>query len=222
MFRGGVGHPEVGHCEALGPAALDLLERAEPPLDVDVRRRRGRQHEPGRHDADPSRVARVERPVGVQVADVVRRVPGRGEALEPEDAVADDVDVLLRHGRELAEQGIERIGVEPARARLQLARVDDVGRPDLRDVHLEPGVLADEGAGGTGVVEVDVGEEEMADVRQLEPALGETRLQRVDARRRPAVVNGRPIVGLDQVRADDALGLVVEVDRLVQGARRAR
>ena len=62
----------------------------------------------------------------------------------------------------------------------------------------------------------------MADVGQLEAALGETRLQRVDARGRPAVVDRRSIVGLDQVRADDALGLVMEVDRLVQGARRAR
>ena len=78
-------------------------------------------------------------------------------------------------------------------------------------------MLADEGAGGAGVVEVDVREEKMADVRQLEPALGETGLQRVDARRRAAVVDRRPVVGLDQVRADDALGLVVEVDRLGHG-----
>jgi hypothetical protein len=65
------------------------------------------------------------------------------------------VHVLLRHGRELAEQAIE-LGVQPARARLQPARVGDVGRADLRDVDLEPGMLADEGAGGARVVEVDV------------------------------------------------------------------
>jgi hypothetical protein len=83
-------------------------------------------------------------------------------------------------------------------------------------MHLEPGMLADERAGGTGVIDVDVREEQVADVCQLEPALGEACLQRVDARRRPAVMDGRTVVGLDQERADDARVLVMEVDRVVQ------
>ena len=69
-------------------------------------------------------------------------------------------------------------------------------------MHLQRRVLADERAGGPGVVEVDVGEEEMADLAELEPSLGEARLQRRHARRRAAVEERRAVVGLDDVAAD--------------------
>ena len=42
-------------------------------------------------------------------------------------------------------------------------------------MHLQARVLADEHACGAGMVEVDVGEQQVADVLELEPALGETR-----------------------------------------------
>ena len=139
----------------------------------------------------PTRVARVERPVLVQHRDVVARVPGAREALEPEDVVADDADVLRGHGHELAPEPVERVAVEPARARLEPARIDQVRRADGRDVHLECRVLADDRACGAGVVEVDVGEQEVADVAELEPALGEAVLQGREAGRRPAVEERR-------------------------------
>jgi hypothetical protein len=49
-------------------------------------------------------------------------------------------------------------------------------------------MLADQRAGGAGVVEVDVREQQVADVGELEPAVGESLLQRREAGRRPAVV----------------------------------
>ena len=157
-------------------------------------------------DADAGGIAGVERAVGVEVADVVRGVAGRREALEPDDAVAGDLDVLLRDGRELAPEDVERVAVEAARARLEPARVDDVRRADLGDVDAQPGVFAHERPGGAGVVEVDVREQQVADVGELEPALGEGRLQGRDAGRGPAVVEREPVVGLEQVARDDALG----------------
>jgi hypothetical protein len=102
----------------------------EPAFDVDVGRRRDRKHVPPGHDADAGRVPRVERPVAVQVADVVRRVAWGGEAEEPEHAIADDVHVLLRHRGELAPELVEGVAVEAAGARLEAARVDDVRRAD--------------------------------------------------------------------------------------------
>ena len=48
-----------------------------------------------------------------------------------------------------------------------------MGRADLGDPDAEAGMLAHDRAGGAGVVEVDVREQEVADVGQLEPALGE-------------------------------------------------
>ena len=90
-------------------------------------------------------------------------------------------------------------------------------RADLGDVHAQLGVLADERAGGAGVVEVDVREQQVADVGELEAAVGERLLQRREAGGRAAVVQREPVVGLEQVAADDALVLVVQVDQVGAG-----
>ena len=87
-------------------------------------------------------------------------------------------------------------------------------RADLRDVDLQPGVLADEDAGRARVVEVDVREQQVTHVVELEPVLGEAALERRGTRRGPAVEEGRPVLGVEQVGADHALvALVVEVEQ---------
>ena len=67
---------EVGEREPLGLAAEDLVERLVPRLDVDLRRRRGRDDVLGGEDAHACRVAREQGAVVHQVADVVGRVAG--------------------------------------------------------------------------------------------------------------------------------------------------
>ena len=83
-------------------------------------------------------------------------MPGCREALEPDDLVAHDVNVLGRYRRQLAPKSVERVTVESACARLELRRIDQVGSSDLRDVDLEIVVLANERARGACVVDVDV------------------------------------------------------------------
>src|ERR671933_2265840 len=76
-------------------------------------------------------------------------------------------------------------------------------------------MLAHEYARGARVVEVDVREEEMANVAEREPALLEPRLQRRDARGGAAVEQRRPVVRPQEVRADHTRGAeVVEVERM--------
>jgi hypothetical protein len=88
-----------------------------------------------------------------------------------------------------------------------------VRHSDLGDVDLETRVLPDEDARGARMVEVDVAEEEVADVGERKPALGEALLERREIARRAAVEERGPVLGLEQVAADDALGAeVVEVD----------
>jgi hypothetical protein len=88
-----------------------------------------------------------------------------------------------------------------------------VRRADLGDVDLETRVLPNEDTRGAGVVEVDVAEEEVADVGRREPARREALLECREIARRAAVEERRPVLGLEQVAADDALGAeVVEVD----------
>ena len=134
-----VGDAEVDEREPLRRAPLDLVERLEPAVAVELGRRRGREDELARLDAHAGRVARVERPLAVEEADVVPRVARRREAVEAEHAVADDADVLLGHRRELAPELVEVLAVESARALLEPRRVDEVGRADLRDVDGQPG-----------------------------------------------------------------------------------
>ena len=138
-----------------------------------------------------------------------------GKAFEPEHLGADDVHVLLRNRRELAPERVERVPVQTTRASFQAAGVDEVRSADLRDVHLQARLLADENAGRACVVEVDVREQEMAEVGQRDAQLGESLLQRRDARGGPAVVEPEAVLGLEQVHADHALlALVVKVHRI--------
>ena len=80
--------------------------------------------------------------------------------------LADHVHVRLRDGGELAPQHVERVAVQPACASLEPRRVDEVRRADLRDVHLQRGMLAHESAGCPRVIQVDVAQQQMADVHE--------------------------------------------------------
>ena len=194
-------------------APFDLRDRLQPLVELELGRRARGQHESPGQDPHARGVSRVQRAVAVEVRDVMRGMARGREALEPDDALADDVHVFLRDGCKLSPECVERGPVQPARARLELARIDEVRGPDLGHVHLEPGVLSHEHAGRSRVVEMDVREQEMLDLRQVEPALREPGLEMGDGRRRAAVEEGRPVARLEQVAADDAGCLVVEVDR---------
>src|SRR5688500_10719303 len=132
-----VDRAEVDEREAGGSTPLDRHEGALPGLEVELGRRAGRHDEGRPLEAYAGGVARVERAVRVEVRHVVPGVTGRGEAVEADHALAHDVDVLLRNRRELAPQLVEGVAVQPACARIQLGRVDQVGRSDLGDMDLE-------------------------------------------------------------------------------------
>src|SRR4051812_31702444 len=94
---------------------------------------------------------------------------------------------------------------------------------DLRHVHLERRVLPYEYARCAGMVEMNVAQKQVADVREREPVAGEPALQGIDGRRRPAVEDRRAVVGIEHIRPDRALmSLVVEVDRLHHAPRVTR
>jgi hypothetical protein len=80
-------------------------------------------------------------------------------------------------------------------------------------------VLAHEDARRARVVEMDVAEQQVADVGEREPAVGEAGLERVDRRRGAAVEDRGPVVGVEEVARDDPLAAeMVQVD----GLRRRR
>ena len=76
-------------------------------------------------------------------------------------------------------------------------------------------MVAHDRAGGAGVVEVDVREQEVTQVGETDAALCEPGFERLACRGRPAVEEGEAVVGLDQVDPDRALAAgEVQVDRL--------
>ncbi len=208
-----VEHAEVDEREARGRAPLDLGDGSVPRLEIEFRRWARWHDELPAFEADPGGIAGIERAVRVEVGHVMPRVAGSRKTFEPHDPVAHDVDVRLGDRREFAPQLVERVAVEPPGAGVELRGIHEVRRADRGYVDLQRRMLTDEDTRGTGVVEVDVREEEVPDVGQLQTVPGEAILQGGDAGRRPAVEERRPIVRLQQVAGDDSLRLVVEVDR---------
>jgi hypothetical protein len=74
--------------------------------------------------------------------------------------------------------------------------------PDRAHPDRQPGHAADERAGRSCVVEVDVREQQMSDVRERETVPGEPRLERVERGRRPAVEQRRAVGRVDQIHTD--------------------
>jgi hypothetical protein len=80
-------------------------------------------------------------------------------------------------------------------------------------VHLKARVLPDKRPRGARVVEVDVAQEQVPEVAQRPPALRQALLERGDGGRRAAVEEREPVLRVEQVAADDALGAeMVEID----------
>ena len=89
--------------------------------------------------------------------------------------------------------------------------------PDLGDVHLELAVLPHEDAGRARMVEVDMAQQQVANVRKGQAVFSEPVLESRNAGGRAAVVEREPARGLEEVAADDALGaLVAQIDELGQ------
>ena len=137
-----------------------------------------------------------------QVADVVRRVTLCRERLPAEDVAVGEPDVCFRHGREFSPERVEEVAVEPPRRALEARGVDEMGSTDLGDPNGQLRVLADERPGRTCMVEMDVREQQVADVVECDAACGEPASKRLVGRGRAAVEERRAVVGLDEVDPD--------------------
>ena len=108
-------------------------------------------------------------------------MPRRREALEAEHVRADDPDVLLGNGSKFSPQRVESVSIETPGACFEPAWIDQMRRAYLGDVDLQLGMLTDEHPGRTGVVEMDVGEQKVAQVLELQPTLTQRGVQVLEA-----------------------------------------
>jgi hypothetical protein len=133
-----VEHTEVDEREVVRRVTARSRGSSPPTPRGRSRRGTGRHDEPGALEPDARPRPRVERPVPVQIRDVVPRVPGVGKQSSPEDAAADDVHVLSGNRRQLAPELVERSRRVAARSRrVSSGRAD--GGADLGDVDLQRG-----------------------------------------------------------------------------------
>ena len=138
-------------------------------------------------------------------------------------SLPDHVDVAGWNRRQLPPEGVECVTVEASRARL--GGVSDRPGAARRSPRRAPAdrVELDQRAGRPGVIEVDVGEEEVPDLGEREAAPIEGREPRRHGRRRAAVEERRPVARLDQVAADRPVDAgVEEIDRCERHPRTYR
>ena len=139
-------------------------------------------------------------------------VAGGRKDLEVEQRAAEHMDVCCRNRLDVSEQAVEGGAVERAGAFLEATRVDQVRSATLVDVDLQVWVPPHEPAGGAAVVGVDVGEQEVAHVREVDGVRVQATKQRIDAARR-AAVDERRLGAVEQPGSDHARPAdVVEVD----------
>src|SRR4051794_29691653 len=98
----------------------------------------------------------------------MRGVTDRREALPAEHVAGCDAHVLLGNGCELAPQRVERLAVEPPRRAFEPRRVDEVRGTYLGDPDRKPWVAPHERLRGARVIEVNVREQQVADVLDAE------------------------------------------------------
>ncbi len=120
---------------------------------------------------------------------------------------------LAGNRQELAPQPIHVLAVETGGAREQPGRIREVRGATLVDEHLNRPVLLDETAGAPGMVQVDVGQQNLPDVRDPDTAALKGGAKRRQARRRSGINQrhtARPVEhgGRDDVRVAEK----VEVD----------
>ena len=124
------------------------------------------------------------------------------ERLQADDVTRRDPDIRLGHRRELSPQLVERFSVQTAGARFEARRVDQVRRADLGDVNGKRWVTPYENPRCACMVEMNVRQQEMPDLREPETALRQPTFELLDARGGAAVVQRGPVVRLDDVGAD--------------------
>ena len=176
--------PEVGHGEPLRPPAQQLLDRGVPSLDVDIRRRGGRDGQGLGLDSDAAHISHESRPP-MQIGDVVGGVTGRvGDfeaAVEEPLASAEDAQIRLGHRENLAPEALHVVAVQPPRTLEQARRIYQMRSALLMHVDLEVGPALHQRARSARVVEVDMGQ------KQRPRRLLDRRQQCLQARRGPRI-----------------------------------
>ncbi len=122
-------------------------------------------------------------------------------------------DAVGRSREDLPPQRVHPVTVDPGGAGQQLARVDQVGRAGGVDVDARP--LLRPPAGGPGVIQMDVSDQDVPDVRRRQAAPIELGGESGQRRSRSRLDQYRSLWPMDQKTGDDMGGtLELQIDGL--------
>jgi hypothetical protein len=175
---GGIfGEAEVREKKARGAAIEDGVEGLIPDGEVDVRRWSGGHDVWAVGDADAGGVSGESHAfLRIEIGDVMRGVAGRVEDFEISRAerkgfaAFEDLDILFGDRESFAEESREFIAPQAACAGEKQGRIGDVESALGVHVNTQIGIFSNHAAGGSGVIEVDVSEEDGFEIGDGESA----------------------------------------------------
>ena len=219
---GGIfGEAEVREEKARGAEIEDGVEGLIPDGEVDVGRWSGGHDVGAVGDADAGGVSGEGHAfLRIEIGDVVARVAGSVEDFEISRAerngfaAIEDVDVLFGDWESFAEETREFIAPQAACAGEKNGRIGHVEGAALVHVNAEAGIFADEGAGGSGVIEVNVGEEDGFEIGDGESAGAEFGAQSFERGGRAGIDDGVMAAGFEESGGDGVRAAgPVEIER---------
>lgn len=215
MLRGIGHHAEVRQRQTGWPPLLKLVDAPVPRGQIELRRRRGRAYVRGGRNTHAGRIAGEQIPAFVEVSDMMGTMARGGNALEAEDRPLSRMQVALGNTRHLSPQEIETATVDPPRPAFERHRVSQVDQSALPHVDLQLRMFSHEMTSGARVIKVDMGQEQVPDVRQPQAARLKPGLKRTDGGSGTAVDKGRAIAGVSDVcRHGPGVAAMKQVDGL--------
>ena len=191
----------VGNAERAEIALLERVERALPGRHVDLGSGRRWVQEAALAPQTAHRVARVGNAIRIDESDLMVGVTRHRDYVETEGGLAKQVNVRIGDRIDGAEERRERLAVDPCRALQEPCRVYDVRCSDLVHVNLKVRMERDERPRSTGVVRVDVGQKQVANVAELEAQRADPSKETLERGVRPAV-DQRRLGFVDKVDPD--------------------
>ncbi len=117
-------------------------------------------------------------------------------------AAFEDAQILLRNGKNFAEQSLQVVGPEALGAGEKFGRVNHVRRAILVDINGEAGIFAHECTGSSGVVQVNVRKQDGVEIAHADAMSMELLVKSFERRARTGIDNRAVAVRLQKGRSN--------------------
>jgi len=204
-----------------------LEKRSTPRLEIDGGGRRSRMGRAVRVEPDPERIAGKEHAVPLHLpGQMMTDVPRSGKGTDPLERARishpPPLQLVAGNGEHLSPQPIMRLPKGPSSGSDQPFRIGKMRRSVLVHVDDQMRILRRQMTRGPGMVEMDMGEEDVSDLKEVQPVLPEGRAQAGEGGRRPRIHEEglRIFQGIDANRPWNPLMVQIQHPHPRKGERR--